>query len=122
MNSKSFVVHPTNDYAVSTYPPQSAVLVKKQLILQVFPKPLLASNRHLLHQKRTTLNSAARVHIITDSNDGFEHLIEITSNGDLLDRVLRFPVLDPKTRSAARIIAGDQINACLLYTSPSPRD
>ena len=72
---------------------------------------LIPRHRHLLYQYRTALHRAALNDVVTDGDDLFEHVFEIPGDGDFFYGVLDFAVLDPVARCAARVIAGDHVDA-----------
>src|SRR5512146_519627 len=71
---------------------------------------LLAGDGHSIYTKGRASECAAEFEVVADFGDVVEHVVEVAGDGDLLDRVVEFAVLDPQAAGAAREIAGDEID------------
>src|SRR5678815_3351263 len=72
---------------------------------------------------RADVTRAAKLEVVAERNDVAEHLFEVAGDRDLLDRVRDLSVLNPETRSAARVIAGHRIDTLaklLGHEQPPP--
>ena len=48
--------------------------------------------------------------------------LDIIETHDNIERFIKFDLSDPKSINSAAELINEDINICLLYTSPSPRD
>jgi hypothetical protein len=66
---------------------------------------------HPVDQDGTGLLAAAHLHVVADGEDAGEHRLQIAGDGDFLHRVGDLAVLDPVAGGAARVVAGDVVDA-----------
>src|SRR5262245_8235706 len=67
-------------------------------------------NGQTLDPHRRRVGSVAEFEII-GGRERAENIVEVTGNRHLADRIGQFAALDPKTGSAAAVIAGDDVDA-----------
>src|SRR6185312_15118472 len=72
---------------------------------------LIPRDGHALDQDRAARAPAARHDVAPDGDDRAEHLAQVAGDGDLLHREADLAVLDPVAGRAARIVAGDEVDA-----------
>src|SRR5690606_11672022 len=68
-------------------------------------------NGHAADQNRTGADVRARVDIPAHRLDRTEHVAQVARNGDAIDRMQDLAALDAEARGAARIVAGDGVDA-----------
>src|SRR3546814_10502003 len=71
---------------------------------------LPAGHRYLPDQDRAGVDVRTRVDVTAHRLDVPEHRLEVAGNGDAIDGVRDRPVLDPESRRAARVVAGDVVH------------
>ena len=64
-----------------------------------------------LDQHRADRLAALGVDVGADGHDVLEHVAQVAGDGDLVDRVDDAPALDPEAGGAARVVAGDVVDA-----------
>src|SRR4051794_7108701 len=72
---------------------------------------LFTANGHLSNLQCRGGDRAAEDQVGADGFDAHQHLLEVARNGHFGNREGQFAVADPQTYGAARIIAGDDIDA-----------
>src|SRR5215469_18032518 len=72
---------------------------------------LFAANGHLSDLQCRTGYGAAEFQVGTDDLHIHEHIAQIAGDGDFRNGVGEFAVADPEARGAARVVAGDDIDA-----------
>ena len=63
-----------------------------------------------------------RVHLTSQDGIWLETVIDMTDSGDVFDRPARWHRPKDEKALTAMLTAAGLLGACLLYTSPSPRD
>src|SRR3954471_2249827 len=71
----------------------------------------LSRNGHVVDQDRAGRAAAAHQHVAADRADALEHVSQITGDGDLLHRIADLAAFDPVAGGAARVVAGDEVDA-----------
>src|SRR5438876_11670870 len=75
------------------------------------PCGLFPGDRHVLYEDRAARAAAAHEHIAAHRDDALEHVAQVAGDGDLLHWKLDLAAVDPVAGGAARIVAGDEIDA-----------
>src|SRR6185503_1489535 len=78
-------------------------------------KPLASTSvscdGHVVDQDRAGGAAAAHQHVGADGGDALEHVAQVAGDGDLLDRIADLAALHPVAGRAARVVAGDHVDA-----------
>src|ERR1035438_3896317 len=72
---------------------------------------LFAANGHLSNLERGRGHGTAKLQVVANLFHAQQHLLQITGNGDFGNRERELAVAYPQTRGAARVIAGDDVDA-----------
>src|ERR1035438_8680545 len=75
------------------------------------PAGLFAANGNFSDLERGRGHGAAKLQVVANLFHAQQHILQITGNGDLGNRERQFAVAYPQTRGAARVIAGDNVDA-----------
>src|SRR5262245_20807983 len=66
---------------------------------------------HALDENRAAGAAAAHHDVVADGADAAEHVAQVAGDGDLLHREADLAALDPVAGGAARVVAGDEVDA-----------
>ena len=100
---------------------QQVIRAAQEFELRTRFKPMLLSSFRFLSDKFEALSAVAASSIaLQNVKEGFNQFMNIIDDGDSSANVIVFP--EHAGVDNNRADAKDQVIACLLYTSPSPRD
>src|SRR5512138_3504550 len=92
--------------ACANAPADSASATRESLACISLPR-----NGHSVDEDRAARAPAAHQHVGPDRRDAAEHVAQVAGDGDLLHGVANYAALDPVARRAARIVAGNEVDA-----------
>src|SRR5258708_19261446 len=90
--------------------PASRTLFARRAACCVRPTPSVAGNSQALHAHGRRIGAVAEGEIVR-RRQALEYFGEVTGDGDFTHRIGQHAVFDPKTRRAAAIVAGHQVDA-----------
>src|SRR5215831_14510354 len=73
--------------------------------------PSASRDGHVLDEDRAAALGAAHHGVAPASDDAAVYVLQVSRHGHLLDRERDLAVLDPIARGAARVVAGDEVDA-----------
>src|SRR5580700_3200217 len=76
-----------------------------------FMQRLFAADRKAVNPQCRRGHRPAKLQIVRDLGNVEEHLFQVSSHGNFLDRVGELSARDPQARGAARIVSGHQVRA-----------